>query len=328
MTPLLDVQKLRVDFALPRRKTIRAVHDVSLRVWPGESLGLVGESGSGKSTTGRAILQLIRPTQGAVWFDGQDLAALWQRRWGRWQWSRALIAVRRDMQMIFQDPFASLNPRMSVAQLIGEPLVIHKLAHGQALTERIEALLEQVGLDPSAMHRMPHAFSGGQRQRIGIARALATRPKLIIADEPISALDVSIQAQVLNLLQQLKAALGLTLIFIAHDLSAVRYLCERVAVLYRGRVVEEAPTAALFANPQHPYTQALLAAAPTGAPIETLPQAAFASTGAASTPDANLCPYLNACPRQLPKCHVQAPELFVVDLGHNAACHWVEKLSQ
>lgn len=324
---LLDVQGLHVDFSMPSGKSVQAVQDVSLRVWPGETLGLVGESGSGKSTTGRAILQLIRPSKGAVWFEGQDLAALWQRRWGRWQWQQALVAVRRDIQMIFQDPYASLNPRMSVAQIIGEPLVIHQLAHGPALTERIEALLLQVGLDGRAMHRMPHAFSGGQRQRIGIARALATGPKLIIADEPISALDVSIQAQILNLLQDLKAALGLTLVFVAHDLSAVRHLCDRVAVMYAGRIVEEAPTHALFCAPQHPYTQALLAAAPSGAPIETIDQGNLRQSAAVPGPQTPHCPYISRCPKRVSLCRTQAPDLRAAGATHKAACHLIGDVS-
>lgn len=321
---LLDVQDLNVNFALPRGQTLPAVRNITIKLWPGESLGLVGESGSGKSTTGRAILQLIRPTKGAVWFEGQNLAALWQRRWGRWQWSQPLISVRRQMQMIFQDPYASLNPRMSVAQIVGEPLMIHKLAQGSELAARVESLLVQVGLNAQAMHRLPHAFSGGQRQRIGIARALATSPKLIVADEPISALDVSIQAQILNLLQDLKQSLGLTMLFVAHDLSAVRHLCERVAVLYAGRIVEEASTYALFADPQHPYTQALLAAVPTGAPIDAAAIAVDVQQSAAAASQTPHCPYIHRCPQRLAKCATQAPALRQVGPHRRAACHLVE----
>jgi ABC-type oligopeptide transport system ATPase subunit len=268
-TPLLAVRHMSVHYppASPRGWQNHppqppAVSDLNLTLAAGETLGLVGESGSGKSTTGRAILQLLRPSAGEVIFDGVDLVGLWRRRLGRWRWGAELQAVRRHMQVVFQDPYASLNPRMTVETLVGEPLDIFGLAQGAQRRDRVVALLEQVGLDADILGRYPHAFSGGQRQRLGIARALALNPKLLIADEPISALDVSTQAQVLNLLQDLRAARGLALLFIAHDLAAVRHLCDRVAVMTAGKIVEQAPTQQLFERPRHPYTQALLAAVP------------------------------------------------------------------
>jgi oligopeptide transport system ATP-binding protein len=232
---------------------VKAVDGISFDVYPGETLGLVGESGSGKSTTGRTILQLYKPTSGEVSFQGRDLTRLSGGEMRR---------MRRQMQMIFQDPYASLNPRMTVGSIIGEPLEIHNLAKGREKRERIEELLRLVGLNPYFANRYPHEFSGGQRQRIGIARALAVEPKFIVCDEPISALDVSIQAQVVTLLQELQQRLGLTYLFIAHDLSMIRFICTRVAVMYKGKVVELAETNELYSNPLHPYTKVLLSAVP------------------------------------------------------------------
>jgi len=259
--PLVEVRNLvkhfpiNAGFIIQRQvAAVKAVDDVSFNVYPGETLGLVGESGSGKSTTGRTLLQLYKPTAGEVYFEGNELTSAS---------SSDLRAMRRQMQMIFQDPFASLNPRMTVGSIVSEPLQIHNLYPNK--TERrefIEALLERVGLNPYFTNRYPHEFSGGQRQRIGIARALALSPKFIVADEPISALDVSIQAQVVNLLQDLQEELGLTYLFIAHDLSMIRYICDRVAVMYLGKIVELAPTDELYENPLHPYTQILLSAVP------------------------------------------------------------------
>jgi ABC-type oligopeptide transport system ATPase subunit len=233
------------------------VDDVTFDVQPGETFGLVGESGSGKTTTGRCILRLIEPTAGEVWFRGEDVLAL-----GRAQ----MKAVRRQMQMVFQDPFASLDPRMRVGAIVEEPLVIHRLGARAERRERVRELLRLVGLDPSSIERFPREFSGGQRQRIGLARALALEPSLVIADEPVSSLDVSIQAQVVNLLMDLQARLGLTYVFIAHDLRLVQHICTRVAVMYRGRIVEMGPTATVFAEAAHAYTKALLSAVPVADP--------------------------------------------------------------
>ena len=267
--PLLRVRGLSKHYPVfskglfPKRvATIRACDDVSFDLMPGETLGLVGESGSGKTTTGRAILRAMRPTSGEVLFacaDGRvvDLAKLHDRE---------LKPLRTQMQMIFQDPFSSLNPRMTVQQIVAEPLVIHRLARGLELEDRVVSILRRVGIRPEYRTRYPHAFSGGQRQRIGIARALIMRPRLVVADEAVSALDVSVQAQVINLLRDLQEEFRLTYIFIAHDLSVVRYICDRVAVMNAGRVVEMAPTEQLFAQPQHAYTRALLSAIPVPDP--------------------------------------------------------------
>lgn len=232
---------------------VKAVDDISFDIYPGETLGLVGESGSGKSTTGRTILQLHRATAGSVVIDGQELTTMK---------GEGLRKMRRQMQMIFQDPYASLNPRMTVGNIVSEPLEVHGLLSGKARRERVRELLDIVGLNPYFVNRYPHEFSGGQRQRIGIARALAVQPEFIVADEPISALDVSIQAQVVNLLQDLQKEFNLTYLFIAHDLSMIRYICDRVAVMYRGKIVELADTNELYENPLHPYTEVLLSAVP------------------------------------------------------------------
>lgn len=261
--PLLEVSNLMRSYGGGRRvfgtppPVVHAINDVSFQIGDGETLGLVGESGSGKSTTGRAVLQLEKPDSGRVCFRGQELTGL----------SGAdLKPHRREMQIIFQDPYSALNPRMKVGRFVGEPLIVHGVAHGSELTDRVAALFELVGLDPAFMARYPHEFSGGQRQRINIARAIALRPAFIVADEPITALDVSIQAQIVNLFQDLQDELGLAYLFIAHDLSMVRYLCQRVAVMLRGRIVEIAPTEMIFEDPRHPYTRSLLAAIPVPDP--------------------------------------------------------------
>jgi oligopeptide transport system ATP-binding protein len=258
MTPLLAVNGLVKEFApratlFRRRAPVRAVDDVSFAIEPGETFGLVGESGSGKTTTGRCVLRLIEPTAGEVVFKGVDVRALN---------ADELSRARRDFQIVFQDPYSSLNPRMRVGRIVEEPLIIHRLGQARERADKVRSLFELVGLDPSAISKYPHEFSGGQRQRIGLARALALEPSLVVADEPVSALDVSVQAQVINLLLDLQERLGLTYLFIAHDLRLVRQVCRRVAVMYRGRIVELAAAQELFDEPAHPYTRALLTAIP------------------------------------------------------------------
>ncbi len=274
MTPLVEISHLVKTFA--RRSTpwrhageVRAVDDVSFTVLEGETFGLVGESGSGKTTTGRCILRLIEPTAGQVTFRGVDVLSLNSAR---------LRALRRDMQIVFQDPYSSLNPRMKVRTIIEEPLIIHAIGNKAERRARVDELAGLVGLDRSQLERYPHEFSGGQRQRIGLARALALRPSFIIADEPVSALDVSIQAQIINLFMDLQQSLALTLVFIAHDLRLVRHLCARVAVMYRGRIVEMGPTEEIFRGPEHPYTQALLSAVPVTDPAARRERLAFERT--------------------------------------------------
>jgi ABC-type oligopeptide transport system ATPase subunit len=260
--PLLEVRHLVKEFSrreglFGRGPTVRAVDDVSITIETGETVGLVGESGSGKTTTGRCILRLIEPTSGDVIFNGRDVLRLS---------GRELQAARRDMQIVFQDPYSSLDPRMRAASIVEEPLVIHRLGSREERRARVRELFELVGLDPDDRRRYPHEFSGGQRQRIGLARALALNPSLIVADEPVSALDVSVQAQVINLLMDLQRQLGLTYLFIAHDLRLVEHICGRVAVMHLGRIVETGVTAQLFAAPQHSYTKALLSAIPVPDP--------------------------------------------------------------
>jgi oligopeptide transport system ATP-binding protein len=260
--PLLEVEHLVKQFTRKRRflapaSVVRAVDDVSFTVEEGETFGLVGESGSGKTTTGRCILRLTEPTSGTVRFKGEDVVAFSPSR---------LRAARREMQIVFQDPYSSLNPRMRVGTIVEEPLIIHKIGSRRERTARVAELFDLVGLDPSQLARYPHQFSGGQRQRIGLARALALNPSLIIADEPVSALDVSVQAQVINLLMDLQQRLKLTYLFIAHDLRLVRHICSRIAVMYQGRIVEMGETDSIFAAPAHPYTQALLSAIPVPDP--------------------------------------------------------------
>ena len=318
--PLLKVQGLKKHFPIRGGMLqrvidkVHAVDGVSFDLMAGETLGLVGESGCGKSTTGRCILRLIEPTAGEVWFEGKDVT-----RAGRDQ----LRALARDMQIIFQDPFASLNPRMTVGAIVGEGLVIHKLAaNAQEIEQRVVKLLQTVGLSPDHMRRYPHEFSGGQRQRIGIARALAVDPKLIVCDEAVSALDVSIQAQVINLLEDLQSQFNLTYIFIAHDLSVVEHTSDRVAVMYLGRVVELASANELYTQPLHPYTEALLSAVPI--PDPSIKRKRVRLQGDVPSPirPPPGCHFHTRCPiAQKPLCNTQSPELKQSSQGHWVACH-------
>jgi oligopeptide transport system ATP-binding protein len=320
MQPILRVHKLVKRFPGRREwfrrnlEYIHAVDRVTLEIARGETLGLVGESGSGKTTTGRCILRLIEPTSGDVWFNGRNVATLK---------ADALRSLRRDMQIIFQDPFASLNPRMTVGAIIGEALIIHNLAASRKICEsRVVELLETVGLQADHMRRYPHEFSGGQRQRVGIARALAVEPKLIVCDEPVSALDASIQAQVINLLEDLQQKLGLTYLFIAHDLSVVEHISTRVAVMYLGRIVESASVRDLYLSPLHPYSEALLRAIPI--PDPTVRRRRIDLPGEMPSPlhPPTGCHFHTRCPiRKLPLCSQKVPELREITPGHWAACH-------
>jgi oligopeptide transport system ATP-binding protein len=297
---------------------VKAVDGVDFTIRRGETLGLVGESGSGKTTAGRVVLRLLPATKGEVIFDGRDVQKL----------DRGQVRVlRKEMQIIFQDPYASLNPRMTVGGIIAEPLRIHNLARGDDADARVQELLRLVGLQPSHANRFPHEFSGGQRQRIGIARALAVNPKFIVADEPVSALDVSIQAQVINLLQDLQEQLGLTYLFIAHDLSVVRHISTRVAVMYVGKIVEIADRDDLFANPLHPYTRALLSAIPIPDPAVEARRKRILLTGDIPSPvnPPPGCRFHTRCPVAFDRCRVEVPPLKTYAPNHVAACHWVEE---
>jgi oligopeptide transport system ATP-binding protein len=295
---------------------VRAVDGVSFDIYEGETLGLVGESGCGKSTTGRTILQLYRATDGSVKFEGQELTTLK---------GESLRKMRRKMQMVFQDPYASLNPRMSVGRIVAEPLVVHNIGTKKEREERVAELLELVGLNPYFVRRYPHEFSGGQRQRIGLARSLALNPNFIVADEPISALDVSIQAQVVNLLERLQEELGLTYLFIAHDLSMVRHLCNRVAVMYLGKIVEIAESEELYTNPLHPYTQALLSAVPVPDPVVEETRQRIILKGDVPSPinPPKGCNFNTRCPVSVDVCYDQDPDLIEVLPAHWVACHRV-----
>ncbi len=310
-SPLIEVRRLKKYFGTGKRP-VRAVDDVSFAIREGETLGLVGESGSGKSTIGRTVLRLLERTDGEVRYRGEDIAGLSGER---------MRKLRSKLQIIFQDPYASLNPKMRISAILGEALSTHGLHKGAAARDRrIAELLETVGLRPEHASRFPHEFSGGQRQRIGIARALAVEPEFIVADEPLSALDVSIQAQVINLLADLRERLSLTMLFISHDLDVVEYLCDRVVVLYLGKVMEVAPTAALFARPLHPYTQALLAASPKPDPLA--PTGHVALQGDIPSPIAppSGCVFRTRCPHAIDLCAQTVPPLEERAPGHFSAC--------
>lgn len=294
--------------------TLKAVDGVSFELHKGETLGLVGESGCGKSTAGRTILRLYEPTEGKVTFKGKDIYNLPKN---------GLKEIRKQMQIIFQDPYASLNPRMTIEDIIGEPLDIHKLAKGEKRHKRIKELLELVGLNEEHASRFPHEFSGGQRQRVGIARALAVEPEFIVCDEPISALDVSIQAQVVNLLKELQEQLGLTYLFIAHDLSMVRYISDRILVMYLGQMMELADSDTLSDNPLHPYTQFLLSAVPIPDPEIEKTRERIKVAGEIPSPidPPNLCPFCTRCPKAMDVCKKERPQWKEVEKGHFVACH-------
>jgi len=320
--PLIRVHNLKKHFPITagvfRRQvgTVKAVDGISFDLLPKETLGLVGESGCGKTTAGRTVLNLYTATEGKVYFGQTEVTALGGNQ---------LRLIRQKMQMIFQDPQDSLNPRMTVGSIISEPLMEHTKASGSQRTERVEELLQAVGLNAKYMNRYPHEFSGGQRQRIGVARALALNPEFIICDEPIAALDVSIQAQVVNLLEDLQEKFGLTYLFISHDLGMIRHIARRVAVMYLGHIVEIATSQDLYRRPQHPYTQALLSAVPTHDPVREQTRERIILTGDVPSPadPPSGCPFRTRCPSAESKCAEEVPELRQIGTGHRVACHLV-----
>jgi peptide/nickel transport system ATP-binding protein len=324
---LVEVEHLKVWFPIRSGVVldrhvgdIKAVDDVSLTIERGETLGLVGESGCGKSTVGRAILRLYEPTAGTIRFDGKDITHLSETQ---------LRPLRRQMQMVFQDPFASLNPRHSVGRMVAEPLRVHGLARGRAARRRVRELLEVVGLPQDAATRYPHEFSGGQRQRIGLARAIALNPDFVVADEPVSALDVSIQAQIINLLEELQREFDLTYLFIAHDLAVVRHISDRIAVMYLGTIVEISPAEELYDNPLHPYTISLLSAVPIPDPVVERQRETILLAGDLPSPanPPSACRFHTRCPYVQPtRCRDEVPPLRKLGEGHFASCHWAEDI--
>jgi peptide/nickel transport system ATP-binding protein len=327
--PLVELQNLKVYFPIKSGLLldrhvgdIRAVDDVSLTIKRGETVGLVGESGCGKSTVGRTILRLYKPTEGKILFDGQDISKLG---------TNELRPLRRRMQMVFQDPYASLNPRHSVGRIVGEPLRSHGLANRREADARVRDLLQIVGLPRDAAGRYPHEFSGGQRQRIGLARAIAVNPDFIVADEPVSALDVSIQAQIINLLENLQEEFELTYLFIAHDLAVVRHISDRIAVMYLGWIVEVSSAAELYENPLHPYTISLLSAVPIPDPVVERQRESILLAGDLPSPanPPKACRFHTRCPFVQPtRCREEVPPLRKISTGHEVACHWAEEIKE
>ena len=320
--PLLEVKGLKKVFGVSRqqgfrtiRESVRAVDGIDLTIYPGETVGLVGESGCGKTTAGRSILRLIEPTSGSVMLDGIDLLSLK---------GEALRQTRKEVGIVFQDPYAALNPRMLIGDIVAEPLLVHKLVQSkEAAWKKSRELLETVGLNAEFASRYPHEFSGGQRQRIGIARAIATDPKLIILDEPISALDLSIRAQILNLLEELQSTRGLSYLFIAHDLSVVRHICDRVAVMYLGVIVEEGDSDEVFTNPLHPYTKALLDAIPIADPSAHRKFTLLEGDAPSPISIPSGCRFHTRCPIAEPECALNSPELRDIKKGHRVSCRLV-----
>ncbi|MBW8348294.1 ATP-binding cassette domain-containing protein [Bacillus sp. IITD106] len=313
-TPLIQVKDLRKYFSIDHHQ-LKAVDGLTLDIFPGETVGLVGESGCGKSTAGRTIIRLYEPTDGEVLYNGRNIYSYKQRE---------MAKIRREIQMIFQDPYASLNPRMTVEEIIGEPFAIHRTLSGKKKKERIKELLKLVGLNPDHMSRFPHEFSGGQRQRIGIARALALDPKFIVCDEPISALDVSIQAQVVNLLKELQEKMGLTYLFIAHDLSMVKYISDRILVMYLGKMVELTDSGSLYDDPLHPYTQALLSAVPIPDPEINRERIVLKGDVPSPISPPSGCVFRTRCPVAMEICSKVEPKWQEVKPGHFTACHLYE----
>lgn len=319
---LLEVKQLKKHFPIQggvlkqQVGTVKAVDGVTFTLHKGETFGLVGESGCGKSTTGRMLMRLLEPSEGEVLFDGKEMTTLNKKD---------LRHLRKDIQMVFQDPFASLNPRHTVEKIIEEPLIVHQLGNKAERKKRVRELLEIVGLSAYHAKRYPHQFSGGQRQRIGIARALAVNPKLIIADEPVSALDVSIQAQVLNLLEDLQKELGLTYLFIAHDLGVVRHISDRVGVMYLGRIVEMADSEKLYLDSKHPYTQALLSAVPVPDPEYGKDRIILKGDVPSPSNPPSGCPFHTRCPKAMDVCSSVVPEFREIEPGHHTACHLYEE---